>query len=449
MIVSRSPNGDLQAFHTQIGVINRRRIVPLALVTAALLGLAAGLNLASGSPLAAPVVRQNLGGVMLCILVLAAARWSRHPGLSAVLYGYSVLAWGNTVIATYLTEVGVGHAAHAAQQFVVFFITRYLAAMSVVWRPRTLAFALLINHLFAMWPLLPRGILDALLFPGIWTATAWLVAYMIYRAERDAFVARRSLQNQRDALAAANARLELLNQEKNDLMAIAAHDLRSPLMGMTTLLNLAAEDASRAWTAGVATLRAIEQSGRDMADLVTRVLDAHQADGATEQLTIRAGDISPVVADAIAAQQSLAQAKGIALRVQADRQCLAMHDPHALRRVIENLGSNAIKFSPAGSSVSVTVSPGENGDGPRIEVRDSGPGVSDDERPRLFRKFARLRAKPTAGESSSGLGLYIVKRLVDAMGGSIDVKNAVGGGASFTVTLCPQTPSGLPGSASH
>ena len=390
----------------------------------------------------------NLGGVLLSLLVVAAARWSPRPGLSAILYGYSVLAWGNTVIATYLTEVGVGHSAHAAQQFVVFFTTRYLAAMSVVWRPRTLAFALLVNHLLAMWPMLPRGVLEALFYPGIWTATAWLVAYMIYRAERDAFVARRSLQRERDALASANARLELLNQEKNDLMAIAAHDLRSPLMGMTTLLNLAAQDASRAWTAGVATLRAIEQSGRDMAELVTRVLDAHQADGALEQLEIAAGDISPVVARSLAAQESVAKAKDIALQVTVDQACMAMHDPQALGRVIDNLGSNAIKFSPRGSSVRVTVSPGVNGDGPRIVVSDSGPGIADEDRPRLFRKFARLRAQPTAGESSSGLGLYIVKRLVDAMGGSIVVQAAEGGGASFIVTLSPQTLSGLNGPVS-
>ena len=70
--------------------------------------------------------------------------------MSALLYGYSVLAWGDTVIATYMSEIAVSHAAHAAQQFVVFFITRYLAAMSVVWRPRTLAFALLIKHVFGI-----------------------------------------------------------------------------------------------------------------------------------------------------------------------------------------------------------------------------------------------------------------------------------------------------------
>ena len=78
--------------------------------------------------------------------------------------------------------------------------------------------------------------------------------------------------------------------------------------------------------------------------------------------------------------------------------------------------------------------------GPVIAIADSGPGIGEEERSRLFRKFARLRAKPTEGESSSGLGLYIVKRLVDAMRGSITVESAPGAGATFTVQLSAGNP---------
>jgi len=432
---------DLKALHQHIGQINRRRVVPLGLATAGLLGLAVALNLGRGSRITDFGVLQNLGGVVLCLLVLATARWSQRPGLSAVLYGYAVLGWGDAVVPTYLREIGLGHAAHAAQQFVLYFITRYLAAMSVVWRPRDLAIALVLNHAVAMWPMLPRGVSEALLYPGIWTATAWLVAYVIYRAERDAFVARLGLQRQRDALEKANAHLERLNQEKNDLMAIAAHDLRSPLMGMTTLLSIAADDASRVWASGVTTLRALEQSGRDMADLVTRVLDVHQAEEGIDRLALVPADIRPIVNRSVESQMARAQAKDITLIVEMPPEpCLAMLDSHALGRVLDNLGSNAVKFSPRGGRVRVRVIPGGPGAGPTITLTDSGPGIREEDRARMFRKFARLRAKPTDGESSSGLGLYIVRRLVDAMGGAIAVSGGAGEGATFAVSLSAGIP---------
>lgn len=446
---------DRAAFHRHIADINSRRIVGLTLATAGLVTVSLVANVVTGglatfnnfSFVTGP--GQNITGLILAVVVLGTHRWGR-PGASAILYGCAVLAWGDASIRTYLREVALNHSAHAAQNFVVYFITRYLASVSIVWRPRTLAIVLGINHFISMWPLVAvEGVFNAYVFTGVWTATAWLGAFMIYRAQRDAFIARLRLQEQRDALAVANSNLERLNQEKNDLMAIAAHDLRSPLMGMTTLLSMAADDASRAWSAGLSTLKALEESGRNMAELVTRVLDAHQTDDRLAQLDVVAADVVPVVTKALAPHEPVARGKGITLTLVAPDPCIGAHDPHALGRVIDNLVSNAIKFSPPGAQVRVSVTCGEHGAGPRLQITDGGPGISADERPRLFRKFARLRAKPTGGESSSGLGLYIVKRLVDAMSGSIDVADGDGGGASFIVTLAPQIPSGSPGSVSH
>jgi signal transduction histidine kinase len=451
--VPRPPDTDRAAFHRHIAEINGRRIAVLTGVTTLLCAISFAANAAGGGLRGFSLLTGtglNVTAIVLCGVVYATNRWLHKPALSAILYGCLVLAWGDLLIPTYLHEIEIGHASHAAQNLVIYFITRYLAAVSVVWRPRDLAIVLALNHAISLWPLVAgHGWVDAYLYTGLWTATAWLVAFLIYRAERDAFTARLRLQEQRDALASANANLERLNQEKNDLMAIAAHDLRSPLVGMTTLLSMAADEASRAWSAGAGTLRALEESGRNMAELVTRVLDAHQTDDRLGQLSIAAGDIAPVVTRTLAQHDAVARAKGITLTVSADEPCIAMHDPHALGRVVDNLGSNAIKFSPPGATVRVAVLPGEDGHGPRIQISDGGPGISEAERPRLFRKFARLRAKPTAGESSSGLGLYIVKRLVDAMGGSIEVTAAEGGGASFIVTLSPQTPSGSPDSVSR
>ena len=131
--------------------------------------------------------------------------------------------------------------------------------------------------------------------------------------------------------------------------------------------------------------------------------------------------------------EARARAKAITLLVEPGSPQSALHDPQARERVLDNLLSNAVKFSPQGGTVAVKVT--SDAGAATIAVSDSGPGIAEAERSRLFRKFARLRARPTAGESSSGLGLYITKQLVDAMGGSIAVGGAAGQGATFTVTL--------------
>lgn len=425
------------AFHREIGRINQPRMRPLLSVLAVLLGVSAAASYWQTPA----TIRQwdssvwhNLAGLGLVALVYLLHRLSASPRLVALAYGYGILGWGNSSLSNFLTEVRLRHSDHAAAALVVYYLARYLAAMTVVWRPRDLGLALGLNYLVIGFVYYTVGQPGMVINSAVWTATAWLAAYAVYRAEREAFVARRALQEQHDKLAQANAHLEQLNQEKTDLMAIAAHDLRSPLMGMTMLLNLTAEEAGRAWQAGVKSLRALEQSCQDMADLVSRVLDVHRAADAVGQMALQSQDIRPAVAKVAQSHEARARAKGITLTVVAAPEPLpAIHDQQALERVLDNLLSNAVKFSSPGGMVGVQVS--RTGAMAAIAVSDSGPGIADTDRPLLFRKFARLRPRPTAGESSSGLGLYITKQLVDAMGGSIAVSSAAGQGATFTVTL--------------
>ena len=329
---------------------------------------------------------------------------------------------------------------NATLNITLFFTTRYLAAAAVVWRPRQFAFALVVNHVLAMGFLGRYATFTLNLTMAVWTSVAMLVAYIIYRSERETFFTQRALERQRDALAAAKVRLEALNQEKNDLMAIAAHDLRSPLMGMISLLQLTSADAAKIWSAGLRNLEALERTCESMVNLVTRVLDVHQAGDNLDALSLAVQDVRPLVRKTAESFLEQARIKGITLTIDTpSAPCPALHDPQALARVIDNLSSNAIKFTPHGGRVEVRVTAAADG-GATISVRDSGPGITDRERSRLFRKFARLDARPTGGEASSGLGLYITKRLVDAMQGSIDVTTAVGAGATFTVALAGSSP---------
>ena len=115
-----------------------------------------------------------------------------------------------------------------------------------------------------------------------------------------------------------------------------------------------------------------------------------------------------------------------------------MADPHRLRQVIDNLISNAIKFSPPGSTVQVSAQ--RMPSGWRINVQDEGPGVTPSDRERLFQDFARLSARPTGGEKSTGLGLAITRRVVEAHNGQIGVDSEPGHGANFWFTLPDQAP---------
>jgi two-component system sensor histidine kinase/response regulator len=108
-------------------------------------------------------------------------------------------------------------------------------------------------------------------------------------------------------------------------------------------------------------------------------------------------------------------------------------DPRKIEQVMENLLSNAIKFSPPGTTVTMNLKP--MGAQVRIEVRDQGPGIPEAERGKLFQPFQRTSVKPTGGEKSSGLGLAIARRVVEAHGGRIGVESEVGVGSTFFVNL--------------
>jgi signal transduction histidine kinase len=105
----------------------------------------------------------------------------------------------------------------------------------------------------------------------------------------------------------------------------------------------------------------------------------------------------------------------------------------AVTEILENLLSNAVKYSPYGAKVIVASS--VQNSFASVSVQDEGPGISDDDRERLFQRFARLSAKPTGGEHSTGLGLYIVKRLTEMLGGTVVCNSEPGKGAEFTVSL--------------
>ena len=144
-------------------------------------------------------------------------------------------------------------------------------------------------------------------------------------------------------------------------------------------------------------------------------------------------DMGQLATDVVALSQPAARAKSITLTHETTGPVSAQVDPWRWSEVVDNLVCNPLKYSPSGSSVKVTWGLPDG----RVFVRvcDQARGLSSDDRERLFTAFGRLSAQPTGGESSTGLGLHLVKRIVDAHGGAVKVDNAREGGAIFEVSV--------------
>ena len=184
-----------------------------------------------------------------------------------------------------------------------------------------------------------------------------------------------------------------------------------------------------------------------MQQIVDDILDAAVLDSGARNLQREVLGIGDLVREVAASFADTAAQKGMELEVEVDPETPAVvADRRACREIAENLISNALKFTSAGGHVEVAVAPVAHPrsgvPAVRLRVRDDGPGIADAELARMFGRFQRLSARPTAGEPSTGLGLYIVKRLVDAHGGVIEVEGGLGEGATFQVVLPAAAPEG-------
>jgi signal transduction histidine kinase len=178
----------------------------------------------------------------------------------------------------------------------------------------------------------------------------------------------------------------------------------------------------------------IRDATKRLTSMVDHLISDAMADAFDISIRREAVDIAALVGEVADANQPLAVNKQQSIAVSAPPNVVTMCDADRMREAIDNLISNAIKYSPIGGRISVLVSNEKKKT--LIRVADEGAGLSPEDLGRLFGRFQRLSAKPTAGESSTGLGLSIVKRIVDMHGGDILAESAgPGQGATFTITL--------------
>jgi signal transduction histidine kinase len=230
----------------------------------------------------------------------------------------------------------------------------------------------------------------------------------------------------------ARERLREMNEEKNEFMGIAAHDLRSPLNAVKGYPEMMFEEDGMQRQEQVDLLRRIHDAAGRMAEMAQNLLDVNRIERGEMQLRLAPTDLASAVAAVLETQRPRAAAKQQTLHRQNEADAvLVLADSTVLTQVIENLVSNAVKYSPSGKDIFVRLK--KHAQSVRVEVQDEGPGLSAEDQKKLFGKFARLSAKPTGGEHSTGLGLSIVKKMVEAMNGKVWCESELGRGATFIV----------------
>ncbi|MFQ3597571.1 MAG: tetratricopeptide repeat-containing sensor histidine kinase [Chloroherpetonaceae bacterium] len=254
--------------------------------------------------------------------------------------------------------------------------------------------------------------------------------YELDKSQREAELYR--LKN--EDLARLNEELQQANQLKTELLGIAAHDLKNPLQTIMGFADLIGEE-SKQLDAINRKASLIRRASQKMLGLIQDLLQTAAIDAGKLELNRRNTDLGLLVQHTSENFYLTAEAKHQKLELSIEEDCIVSIDVERMKEVVENLIGNAIKYSPHEKTIRVTVARDEKGNA-RFSVQDEGQGLTEDDMKKLFGKFQRLSAKPTGGESSTGLGLSIVKKLVELHGGKIwaesEGKNK---GATFTVEL--------------
>ena len=244
-----------------------------------------------------------------------------------------------------------------------------------------------------------------------------------------------------DEIAEENAaELERISRDKSRILGVVAHDLRNPLtaiLGQSELLraqvDAAATDDCDFRQMAQHSVPAILESTRRLVGMIDTLLSQQAIQSGSITITKAPCDLRDSAREAIALSLAHAGAKRIELRLMAPAPIVVPADARRLVEVLDNLVSNAVKFSHPDTKVVVEVS-GDSTAG-HIAVRDEGPGLSEEDLSKLFEPFQRPSARPTTGETSTGLGLSISRDLALRMGGRIWAQSSPGEGATFNVEL--------------
>ncbi len=273
---------------------------------------------------------------------------------------------------------------------------------------------------------------EILLWSGIHTVASRLEG-MVERGREDLIAKNNTLECLNRQISEQNNTLELNRKEKDEFIGIATHDLKNPLGAVITSTDLLAADPAPNEQERKDLIDFIKESCTQMLEIISKLLKINQFDQQSVSLSLEPVDLQTLLSSEIHHQTPCALAKHIEIRGNLRNVGTFQSDKNALYEIFGNLLSNAIKYSPHGKSIWIDC---DQNDSERwFEIRDEGPGFTDDDKTRLYSKFAKLSAQPTNGENLTGLGLSIVKHYVDLLGCKITLQSSVGFGATFRVSI--------------
>ena len=406
-------------FDRVMALVNLRRaeVACLLEITSDTLEIASGLRMTAvfaGIPVA----------IGFFIFARSAQRWQSVRAQQRLIAFFFIAAlclklWGT---ATYLAQGRISNS---------FPFTMLTLTLLLAMPPRTMV-AIISTSLFgyamivASLPIPWRPAIGSIVSTSIICIISLVANWLIFRARRDDHELRLTIKRQ-------NKQLTARNDELNQLMAITAHDLRSPLYGLRNLFDLAERRAERQPTLPLKALHDGLFSIDAMISLVTRLLHAHSAEHGPLPAVTRDDVRSHLIAAVRrAATQADAAATEVKLHLPHHPVC-ASFDAGALAQILDNLIGNALRFTPPG--VPIDLECGSSKNAALIRVSDRGPGIAPALRPDLFKKFSRGDAAPGGERAGTGMGLFIADQLAERLGGTLSYQERDQGGSVFQLVL--------------
>ncbi|MDX1639511.1 MAG: HAMP domain-containing sensor histidine kinase, partial [Balneolaceae bacterium] len=247
------------------------------------------------------------------------------------------------------------------------------------------------------------------------------------------------LANAQRKLAKKTAELERSNEMKNKMLGMAAHDLRSPLsviQGFSSILLEDHDETNCFSDDQVELLQEINNSSKFMVRIIEDLLDISAIESGSVNLNLEQCDLAELIRRTVSLNRMEAGKKNITLSTDLpDDEIMIELDPHKFEQVLNNLITNAIKYSHSETTTAVGINDRKKPGILTIYVRDEGQGIPEEEQEKLFQPFSKISVQATGSEKSTGLGLAITKRIVEAHNGEIYVESEPGVGSTFFVDM--------------
>ena len=232
--------------------------------------------------------------------------------------------------------------------------------------------------------------------------------------------------------------LRRVEEMRADFVANASHELRTPLAALSgfieTLQGSARDDAK----ARERFLAIMQEQARRMARLIDDLLSLSRIELNAHRRPDKPVDLVPIVRQVVDGLQTLARDRGVTVNVETAAALTVLGDRDELVRVFENLVENALKYGAAGKRVDITLALATGAEGEpeaQVSVRDYGPGIAPEHLPRLTERFYRVDVRESRAQGGTGLGLALVKHILNRHRGRLTIESTPGAGASFIVHL--------------